>query len=154
MVGTPAETTEVGHPGRLGRIQAKNHVLDHLRWVPTICPTTRQGQRESQRVVKAVYRPYLRMAKPVAESWEWQLRAACRDLPNRMFFMMGNERGAKRAEKQEAAKAVCRRCPVLAECRHHALTAPERFGVWGGMDEDERRQALQRRRQYAEPVGS
>lgn len=96
-----------------------------------------------------MYRPHLRLAKPVAEAWEWQLRAACRELPNLMFFVLGNERGAKRAEKQARAKAVCRGCPVVAECRHHALTTPERFGVWGGMDEDERRQALHRRRQYA-----
>ena len=96
-----------------------------------------------------MYRPYLHLARPVAEHWDWQLRAACREKPNRMFFMTGNERGAKRAEKQRRAKEVCRGCPVVAQCRHHALTTPERFGVWGGMDEDERRQALERRRHYA-----
>jgi WhiB family redox-sensing transcriptional regulator len=42
-----------------------------------------------------------------------------------------------------AAKAVCRACPVIEACREHALTAPEPYGVWGGLSERER-QALRR----------
>ncbi|GLY65971.1 hypothetical protein Atai01_25900 [Amycolatopsis taiwanensis] len=38
-------------------------------------------------------------------------------------------------------------CPVIVECRHHALTAEEPFGVWGGLDETERRAAITRRKQ-------
>jgi WhiB family redox-sensing transcriptional regulator len=36
------------------------------------------------------------------------------------------------------AKAVCARCPVLAECRRDALTAHEPFGIWGGLTVEER----------------
>ncbi len=37
-----------------------------------------------------------------------------------------------------AAKAVCARCPVIAECAAHALQVREPYGVWGGLTEDER----------------
>ena len=38
-----------------------------------------------------------------------------------------------------AAKAVCRRCPVITACLEHALTEGEPHGVWGGRSEQERR---------------
>jgi WhiB family redox-sensing transcriptional regulator len=38
-----------------------------------------------------------------------------------------------------AAKAVCAGCPVTADCLEYALTAGERWGVWGGLSERERR---------------
>jgi WhiB family redox-sensing transcriptional regulator len=37
------------------------------------------------------------------------------------------------------AKKVCAKCPVQAECLNWALTTGERFGVWGGLSERERR---------------
>lgn len=36
------------------------------------------------------------------------------------------------------AKAICRACPVIEACREHALSAPEPYGVWGGLSERER----------------
>jgi WhiB family transcriptional regulator, redox-sensing transcriptional regulator len=41
------------------------------------------------------------------------------------------------------AKALCRRCPVRAECLDYALAHDERFGVWGGLSEQERHQLKQ-----------
>jgi WhiB family redox-sensing transcriptional regulator len=41
-----------------------------------------------------------------------------------------------------AAKAVCAACPVRPECLAYALERGERFGVWGGMSERERRRLL------------
>lgn len=38
-----------------------------------------------------------------------------------------------------AAKSVCRECPVAAECLQYALDHDERFGIWGGYTERERR---------------
>jgi WhiB family redox-sensing transcriptional regulator len=35
---------------------------------------------------------------------------------------------------------------VIVQCRHHALTVEEPFGVWGGLDENERREAIAHRR--------
>jgi WhiB family transcriptional regulator, redox-sensing transcriptional regulator len=46
----------------------------------------------------------------------------------------------------ERAKAVCRACDVVAQCLEWALETNQTAGVWGGMDEDERR-ALRRSRE-------
>lgn len=44
--------------------------------------------------------------------------------------------------QSEAAKALCRRCPVREPCLEWALSVPEKFGIWGGMTEDERSDVL------------
>ena len=36
----------------------------------------------------------------------------------------------------------CRRCPVLEQCRRHALEVQEPYGIWGGLTEYERQRAL------------
>ena len=38
-----------------------------------------------------------------------------------------------------AAKKVCTGCEVRAECLEYALAHDERFGIWGGLSERERR---------------
>jgi WhiB family redox-sensing transcriptional regulator len=38
-----------------------------------------------------------------------------------------------------AAKKICRGCEVRAECLDYALANDERFGIWGGLSERERR---------------
>ena len=86
-----------------------------------------------------------RLPKPNSDSWQWQLRAACRDLRTSRFFHPANERGEVRAERERRAKAVCRRCPVISQCREHALQAREPYGVWGGLGEQERRGLLRGR---------
>lgn len=42
-------------------------------------------------------------------------------------------------QSAEPAKRICRRCPVRAECLEYALRHGERFGVWGGLSERQRR---------------
>jgi WhiB family redox-sensing transcriptional regulator len=44
-----------------------------------------------------------------------------------------------RGEDQEPAVAVCRACPVRADCLEYALAGVEMFGVWGGTSERARR---------------
>lgn len=83
-----------------------------------------------------------RLPKPVTETWEWQLRAACREVSTSVFFHPENERGNARSSREEQAKAVCRRCPVMWPCREHALAAAEPYGVWGGLGEHERQELL------------
>lgn len=85
-----------------------------------------------------------RLPDPVAESWSWQLQAACRDVSNAVFFHPENERGNARALREEQAKAVCRRCPVMTLCREYALNVAEPYGVWGGLGEHERQELLSR----------
>jgi hypothetical protein len=70
-------------------------------------------------------------------SQEWLARAACAGVDPELFFPPA-ETGPARARQEAAAKAVCARCPVTAECREWALVALP-FGVAGGLSEDERR---------------
>lgn len=73
-----------------------------------------------------------------ADAWDWQLRGACRGVDSSVFFPPDGERGQARARRERNAKEWCRICPVLAECRAHALEVGEPYGIWGGMTEAER----------------
>jgi WhiB family redox-sensing transcriptional regulator len=83
-----------------------------------------------------------RLPKPVAEAWDWQMKGLCRGRNSAVFFHPDNERGSARAARESRAKEICHQCPVLEQCRQHALQAQEPFGVWGGMGEDERRHII------------
>lgn len=58
------------------------------------------------------------------------------------------------ADAVEDAKAVCRRCPVQWACLRHALDVREPYGVWGGLDETERRELRLRGRVRPKPDGA
>jgi len=81
---------------------------------------------------------------PVAESWDWQLSAACRERDAALFFHPDNERGEARDARIVAAKHICRTCPVHTQCLRHALDTREPYGIWGGTTEDERRAGVVR----------
>lgn len=81
-----------------------------------------------------------RLPKPVATEWDWQLQGACQGLNSSVFFHPDGERGSARARRADRAKAICQHCPVLEQCRRHALAAREPYGVWGGLTEEERRE--------------
>lgn len=83
-----------------------------------------------------------RLPGPVADSWEWQVDGACRTTGDELFFHPDGERGRRRERREAAALRVCATCPVLAQCRDHALAVREPYGVWGGMTEDEREAVL------------
>ena len=68
----------------------------------------------------------------------WQEQANCLGVDPDLFFP---ERGASTKE----AKAVCRGCEVRAECLEYALTHGEKFGIWGGLSERERRRVRRQR---------
>src|SRR5690606_19682515 len=68
---------------------------------------------------------------------DWRDLAACRDEDPELFFPIGTSGPA--LLQVEQAKAVCRRCPVAAECLTWALGHPEEYGIWGGLTEGERR---------------
>ncbi|MEE1927771.1 WhiB family transcriptional regulator [Streptomyces sp. TRM 70351] len=76
----------------------------------------------------------------------WHSEAVCRRDEAGLFFAPSKEPTAERLAREQAAKAVCARCPVLVECREHALLQPEPYGVWGGLTAAERRVVLARRR--------
>jgi WhiB family redox-sensing transcriptional regulator len=76
----------------------------------------------------------------------WQDGAACHDgVSWVLFYGAEHERPAERDEREAKAKALCASCPVLDECRDHALGRPEKDGIWGGMSEAERESERRRR---------
>jgi WhiB family redox-sensing transcriptional regulator len=79
---------------------------------------------------------------------DWRDRAACLDEDPELFFPIGTT-GPALAQIEEA-KAVCARCPVLAECRTWAMENPRLagFGVFGGLSEDDRRAVARRLRRH------
>jgi WhiB family redox-sensing transcriptional regulator len=76
----------------------------------------------------------------------WHTEAVCRRDEAGLFFAPSKEPTAARLSREDAAKRVCARCPVMVECREHALLQPEPYGVWGGLTAAERRVVLARRR--------
>jgi len=79
-----------------------------------------------------------RLPKPIADLWQWQYSGACQSLPTEMFFHPDGERGPRRRNRENAAKTICASCPVIQQCREHALSVQEPYGIWGGLTEDER----------------
>ncbi len=63
---------------------------------------------------------------------DWQERALCAQTDPEAFFP---EKGGSTRE----AKRICSGCEVRAECLEYALAQDERFGIWGGLSERERR---------------
>ncbi|OFT26648.1 transcription factor WhiB [Brevibacterium sp. HMSC08F02] len=63
---------------------------------------------------------------------DWQDQALCAQTDPEAFFP---EKGGSTRE----AKRVCASCEVRAECLEYALSNDERFGIWGGLSERERR---------------
>ena len=72
-----------------------------------------------------------------SEQLSWQERALCAQTDPEAFFP---EKGGSTRE----AKRVCLSCEVRAECLEYALAHDERFGIWGGLSERERRRLKRR----------
>jgi len=73
-----------------------------------------------------------------APNRSWQRQANCMGVDPDLFFP---ERGASTRE----AKEVCRGCVVREDCLEYALANGEKFGIWGGLSERERRKIRRRR---------
>jgi WhiB family redox-sensing transcriptional regulator len=89
----------------------------------------------------AASRPQLSLVPDQADEWEvdpattedqWQERALCAQTDPEAFFP---EKGGSTRE----AKRICLGCEVRDECLDYALAHDERFGIWGGLSERERR---------------
>jgi WhiB family redox-sensing transcriptional regulator len=82
----------------------------------------------------------------------WIDRARCIGEDPELFFPIGPPRLV--TTQTARAKAVCRDCPVRDECLEWSLVTAQDAGVWGGLDEEERREIRrQRRRTNLAPVG-
>ena len=77
------------------------------------------------------------MALTGEDEQEWQERALCAQTDPEAFFP---EKGGSTRE----AKRICNSCEVRAECLEYALGHDERFGIWGGLSERERRRLKRR----------
>lgn len=62
---------------------------------------------------------------------DWTKRAACVDKPHSWWFPTG-------ATNPIRAKEICASCPVQAECLDFALTTNQQWGIWGGLDVEQR----------------
>ena len=69
----------------------------------------------------------------------WTSDALCAQVDGDLFFP---EKGGSSKE----AKKVCAECPIRVECLQYALDHGERYGIYGGLSERERRK-LQPRKQ-------
>lgn len=76
----------------------------------------------------------------------WQIKAACRGPHASVFFPPSSfERKDEKEERETRAKAICRQCPVTKACLDYSLRIREPHGIWGGLNEVERKQLLARR---------
>ncbi|MET2012082.1 WhiB family transcriptional regulator [Microbacterium chocolatum] len=79
--------------------------------------------------------------RPAVEDEEnalaWQTDALCAQTDPEAFFP---EKGGSTRD----AKRVCTTCDVRTECLEYALANDERFGIWGGLSERERRKLKRR----------
>lgn len=67
-----------------------------------------------------------------ADTEPWMDFSLCKEIGGDVFF-------PEKGESTKPAKRVCQACPVRSECLEYALRNDERFGIWGGLSEQERR---------------
>ena len=76
----------------------------------------------------------------------WRVDAQCRSKNAVHFFAPSHfERKEEKDARESQARALCRACPVLDDCREYSLAVQEPHGIWGGMNELERRRTLRKR---------
>jgi WhiB family redox-sensing transcriptional regulator len=76
----------------------------------------------------------------------WQLKAACRGPQAAVFFPPPHaERKEEKATREVRAKEICDQCHVRGDCLDYAIRIREPHGIWGGLNEVERKLMLDRR---------
>lgn len=82
--------------------------------------------------------------RKVSESW--QAKAACRGPQAAVFFPPSHaERKDEKLARESRAKEICAECHVRDDCLGYAIRIREPHGIWGGLNELERKQLLERR---------
>lgn len=70
----------------------------------------------------------------------WQRDAACRgELAAAFYPPLRPESKSERLAREREAKSTCQACPVRTDCLDHAVAFDERYGIWGGLTDVERR---------------
>jgi WhiB family transcriptional regulator, redox-sensing transcriptional regulator len=71
---------------------------------------------------------------------DWTDAAACRNSEGALFYPADSaERKEDRLERELVAKRICASCGVREDCLEAALARHETYGIWGGLNEFERR---------------
>ena len=82
----------------------------------------------------------------------WLERAACHGMDAPRFFGPDHEARPEREIREAKAKAVCKLCPVRVQCLDYALRNSIRYGIWGGLNPEER--SRERRRRARRPAAA
>lgn len=76
----------------------------------------------------------------------WQIKAACRGPQAAVFFPPPHfERKDEKSERESRAKSICATCSVKRECLDYAVAIREPHGIWGGLNENERKALIAQR---------
>jgi len=76
----------------------------------------------------------------------WQGKAACRGPQASAFFPPSHaERKEEKLAREVRAKGICSDCHVRSDCLDYAIRIREPHGIWGGLNEVERKAVLDRR---------
>lgn len=82
------------------------------------------------------------MSAQVADT-TWQMKAACRGPQAAVFFPPPQfERKDEKLEREARAKDICATCAVKEPCLDYAVSIREPHGIWGGLNENERKALL------------
>lgn len=111
-----------------------------------LCRMAANRYQRERRAARATEQP--RAKGPVGDT-TWMARGACVSHPTDLWFPReptGRKAGLVGRTESARAKKVCATCPVVAECAAYAITNREEFGVWGGLDEHERRLIIRQSR--------
>lgn len=90
------------------------------------------------------YRPPWPTGRMWPDAGSWIRRALCRQVEPELFYANHNKgRGERDSNAVAAARAICSRCPVAAECLDYALACEDLdpyggHGVWAGLTGQER----------------
>ncbi|HET6816700.1 MAG TPA: WhiB family transcriptional regulator [Mycobacteriales bacterium] len=77
----------------------------------------------------------------------WRAAAECRGENAVYFFAPSHfERKPEKDFREGMARALCRRCKVRQECLDYSIAVEESHGIWGGLNELERKRLLRKRR--------
>jgi WhiB family redox-sensing transcriptional regulator len=91
--------------------------------------------------LELVLGPGQRSPRPLLGEESWQRLGSCRLLTPDVFYPEDGGRAGLRA-REAHAKRICRACPVVDDCRNHALSAREAYGVWGAMSAQDRQRVF------------
>lgn len=118
----------------MGQISRVDVFIDN-QMLRTTMPLGPQPESELQQYKRAVREQALGIqpeAQVAAGKQDWQEYSNCLGANPDVFF-------PDRGTPLKAAKAICNDCVVQEDCLEYALENGEKFGVWGGTSERQRR---------------